>query len=144
MGWQSELEEIYRELDGVLSRIAPECRTCGRCCHFKDFGHTLYTSSLEVNYLLSKAEPPNSPITEETCPYLLNNLCAARGYRLLGCRMFYCNKGWQETSQDLYEKYYRRIKELAIKYNLEWRYAPMHQLLAAGETTPHKEGEGEK
>jgi hypothetical protein len=44
--------------------------------------------------------------------------------------VFFCQKDWQDTSQDLYETYYRRIKQLAKKYHpLEWRYAPLVELL---------------
>lgn len=129
MGWQRELGEIYMELDEVLSRLAPECKTCGLCCHFENYGHVLFASSLEVKYLSRNSGHPKEPITKETCPYLVNNLCTAREYRTLGCRVFYCQKDWQETSQDLYHAYYHRIKKLAMKYGLKWRYAPMIELL---------------
>jgi Fe-S-cluster containining protein len=125
MGWQTELSKLYKELDEVLSEQAPECRACGQCCHFEDFGHVLYASSLEVDYLLRGAGSPKRPIKKEVCPYLVDNLCTAREHRTLGCRLFFCQEGWQTTSQDIYETYYRRIKELAIKYQLEWYYAPM-------------------
>lgn len=51
MGWQTELGEIYKELDEALSRLGPECKACGQCCHFESFGHVLFASSPEVNYL---------------------------------------------------------------------------------------------
>ncbi|HHT9132113.1 MAG TPA: hypothetical protein ACFYED_06475 [Candidatus Tripitaka californicus] len=130
MGWQTELKEIYRELEGDLSRRAPECKARGLCCHFEDFGHVLFASSLEANYLRRKAGPPKVPIKKEVCPYLVDNLCTAREHRTLGCRVFFCQKDWLSTSQDLYETYYRRIKQLAKKYRpLEWRYAPLVELL---------------
>ncbi len=131
MSWQAELSQIYRELDKCLSKLAPECKACGECCHFDSFGHVLYASSMEVNYLLEKAGPPKEPITKKVCPYLVNNLCTAREERTLGCRIFFCQKDWQSTSQDLYHKFFRRIKELSIKYQLEWYYTSM--LSALGE-----------
>jgi hypothetical protein len=124
MTWQTELSQIYKELDQCLSEIAPECRACGECCHFDSFGHVLYASSLEVDYLLEKNGPPKE-VPKNVCPYLVNNSCTAREGRTLGCRIFFCQKDWQDTSQDLYHIYFRRIKELSIKYQLEWRYAPM-------------------
>ncbi|MFN3467675.1 MAG: hypothetical protein ACK4WF_08250, partial [Candidatus Brocadiales bacterium] len=72
---------------------------------------------------------PKGTIKKEVCPYLVNNLCAAREHRTLGCRVFFCQKDWQDTSQDLYETYYRKIKGLAMKYQLEWSYAPITKLL---------------
>lgn len=139
MGWQAELSEIYEELDEDLSRLAPECKACGQCCHFESFGHVLFASSLEVNYLLRKAGHPKRPVKKEACPYLVSNLCTVREHRTLGCRVFFCQKDWPNTSQDLYESYFRRIKDLSAKYQLEWCYAPM--LSALGKL---KEGDIEK
>jgi hypothetical protein len=132
MSWQAELSEIYRELDEEISKLAPKCETRGLCCHFVSYGHVLFVSSLEVDYLLSKAGPPKVPVSKEVCPYLINNLCTVREHRTLGCRVFYCQKDWQEPSQELYERYYSRIKELAVKYRLKWFYAPMVRLLKEG------------
>ncbi len=129
MSWQVELDEIYKELEEDLSRLAPECKACGRCCHFESFGHVLYASNLEVDYLLLKAGPPKKSIAKEVCPYLVDNLCTVRRHRTLGCRVFFCQKDWQDTSQELYQRYYRRIKELATRYQLEWCYAPMVELM---------------
>lgn len=130
MGWDKELGRIYEELDEELSRLAPPCKACGQCCHFRTFGHILFTSNIEVEYILMNAGLPGIVIQEGVCPYLTDSHCTIRQYRTLGCRVFFCHPGWEESSPEIYEKYHRKIKDLSLAYNLDWRYAPMLRLLS--------------
>ena len=47
----TELEGIYTDLDRELAALRPLCQRSGRCCRFKDFGHQLWTTGVELDYL---------------------------------------------------------------------------------------------
>ena len=46
-----EIVEIYNELEAELASHDPGCNTCGTCCHFDEFNHVLYASTIETKYL---------------------------------------------------------------------------------------------
>lgn len=123
-----ELHNIYEELDRELLRLAPSCQACGRCCRFEEFGHVLFATRIETDYIIRHAGPPKGPLSQGVCPYLSGKECTVRQYRTLGCRVFFCQKDWQGV--DIYHTYYRKIKALSLRYGLQWRYAPMLKLLS--------------
>ncbi|MFQ5963487.1 MAG: YkgJ family cysteine cluster protein [Candidatus Scalinduaceae bacterium] len=125
----SDIVAIYNKLDIALSKINPGCHSCGTCCHFDIFGHELYASTIEANYILRNVDVPPFDTDQSTCPFLINKKCTIREYRTLGCRVFFCNPQYKETSQDIYNKYYKMIKDIAIRNQIEWHYAPMLKLL---------------
>ena len=129
--WTKELHKVYKDLDRDISILAPSCRACGECCDFDKYDHRLYTSDLEMDYVLKLAGPPKMLIDIDNgrCPYLSGNKCTVREHRPLGCRTFYCQDGWNATSSDLYEKYLRRIKDICAENGREWNYEPMLSLL---------------
>ena len=125
------LEEIYAELDRELAVLRPLCQTSGRCCKFKEFGHQLWTTRLELDYLVDHAGPP--PVGEEgKCPYLRDGLCGVRDHRMLGCRIFFCDPGYAGAMGPLYEKYHAKIKELHRGHDVEYRYAELLDALGRG------------
>ncbi len=124
-----EIVEIYKELEAELVSINPGCNACGACCHFDEFNHILYASTIETNYIQENVNVPYFDTDQNVCPFLANNQCTIREYRTLGCRVFFCNPDYKETLQDIYEKYYTMIKDLALKNQTEWNYAPMIKLL---------------
>lgn len=124
--------EIYLEADADVKAAGPVCVASGRCCRFKEYGHTLFISSLEADVLLEQAPPYEAPVSADFCPFQKENLCTAREPRPLGCRVYYCDPSYQETGNAITEKYLRRLKDLAIENGVEWRYAPLHQFLNEG------------
>lgn len=127
----AEIVEIYDKLDLELSEINPGCNACGSCCHFNTYGHILYTSNIEVNYILENVNvPPHDP-NQNICPFLKDNVCSIRDFRMLGCRVFYCNPHYRVITQEVYihSKYYNMMKEVAGRNQMEWHYAPMMKLL---------------
>ena len=125
----SELEEIYADLERELAVLRPLCQRSSRCCKFKDFGHQLWTTGVELEYLLEHEGPPREGSgPAEVCPYLQNGLCGARDHRMLGCRIFFCDPGYASAMGPLYEKYHARIKDLHRRHGLAYEYA---ELLAA-------------
>ena len=117
-----ELEGIYAELERELAALRPLCRTSGRCCKFKEFGHQLWTTGLELDYLVEHQGLPKSK-PEGVCPYLKGGLCSVRDHRMLGCRIYFCDPGFAQAMSPLYERYHRKIKDLHIKHALPYVYS---------------------
>ena len=86
-----EIVEIYNELEAELASINPGCNTCGTCCHFDEFNHVLYASTIETKYIQENVEVPPFDPDQGTCPFLIDNKCTIREHRALGCRVFFCN-----------------------------------------------------
>ena len=121
--------ELYAEVDAAVAAAGPVCVASGRCCRFKDYGHTLFVSNLEADVLLALAPPFDRPASSDFCPFQRGNLCTAREPRPLGCRVYYCDPAYQETGSRISEEYLRRLKRLAEEHGVEWHYAPLHDFL---------------
>jgi hypothetical protein len=122
--------ELYREVDRDVAAAGPVCVASGRCCRFREYGHTLFLSNLEADVLLSGAPPYNAAaVTPDFCPFQQGNLCTAREPRPLGCRIYYCDPNYQQTASRLSETYLHRLKELAEEHGVAWHYAPLHHFL---------------
>ena len=121
--------ELYAEVDREVAAAGPVCVASGRCCRFKEYGHTLFLSNLEAEVLLAAAPPYERPVPSDFCPFQRGNLCTAREPRPLGCRVYYCDPNYQEEGARISEAYLRRLKELAESHGVAWRYAPLHHFL---------------
>jgi hypothetical protein len=126
-----EVLALYRDVDQAVAAAGPVCVASGRCCRFKEYGHTLFLSNLEADVLLAGAPPYEAPVSSDFCPFQKGNLCTAREPRPLGCRVYYCDPGYQETGQAISETFIRRLKELAHRHGVDWHYAPLHHFLNA-------------
>ena len=121
----AELEGIYTELDRELAALRPLCQRSGRCCRFKDFGHQLWTTGIELDYLVEREGLPAGAGEAGTCPYLRDGLCGVRDHRMLGCRIYFCDAGYAGAMGPLYEKYHARIKELHRRHDVPYEYAEL-------------------
>src|ERR1700716_2964118 len=104
--------DLYKEVDAEVAAAGPVCIASGRCCRFKEYGHVLFLSNLEAEVLLAGAPAYDTPVGGEFCPFQKENLCTAREPRPLGCRVYYCDPGYQETGKQISEKYLARLKLL--------------------------------
>jgi Fe-S-cluster containining protein len=137
---QRQVLDMYREVDRAVTAAGPICVASGKCCRFKEYGHTLYLSNLEADVLLSDAPPYEPPVSADFCPFQKENLCTAREPRPLACRIFFCDPSYQETANRLTEEFLHRLKALARENDIEWRYAPLHQFLNhEAHTNPKRE-----
>jgi Fe-S-cluster containining protein len=129
--YYAELSELYARLDAAVARLAPVCRISGRCCRFREYGHTLFLSALELEYLLSEASEPVRPLDGgETCPWQdADGRCTARQGRPMGCRVYFCDPAYQDAAPELSEHFISRLKRLAEHHGLPWSYAPLHRHL---------------
>jgi Fe-S-cluster containining protein len=126
---QDRIQAIYAEADADVAAAGPKCDASGRCCRFKEYGHTLFISNLEAEVLLDTAPSFSTPVSGDFCPFQVNNLCTARDPRPLGCRVYFCDPTYQETGNAITEKYLRQLKSLAEETDIAWRYAPLHHFL---------------
>jgi Fe-S-cluster containining protein len=126
----SELEKIYQDLDRELGTLRPLCQRSGRCCKFKEFGHQLWTTQVELDYLVEHEGLPATPSSGDACPYLKDGLCGVRDHRMLGCRIYFCDPGYKSAMAPLYEKYHARIKELHGRHGLPYEYGEFLTSLA--------------
>jgi hypothetical protein len=120
---------VYAEADAAVADAGPRCDASGRCCRFKEYGHTLFISNVEAEVLLADAPAYAKPVSGDFCPFQVNNLCTARDSRPLGCRVYFCDPTYQLTGQAISETYLRRLKALTEEYGAGWRYAPLHYFL---------------
>jgi hypothetical protein len=128
-----DLRELYAELDAELARLGPVCLASGRCCRFLEYGHTLFVSEPEMDYLLAEAPTPARTLDDgETCPWQNDSgHCTARRGRPLGCRIYHCDPSFQEAAPALSEQFIGRLKTLVQRHGLPWNYAPLHRHLQA-------------
>src|SRR5262245_14798979 len=125
--------DLYEDVDRQVAAAGPVCVASGRCCRFKEYGHTLFLSNLEADVLLAGAPPYERPVSPAFCPCQQYNLCTAREPRPLGCRIYYCDPAYQETSHRITEEALHRLKDLADAHGLPWHYAPLHTFLNAAD-----------
>ena len=70
LGWKAELRVLYTELDREVAGIGPVCELSGPCCRFEEYGHTLFVSTAEVEYLVGTAPAQERPLDQaQTCPW---------------------------------------------------------------------------
>jgi hypothetical protein len=125
------LAELYRQLDAAVAELAPVCRISGRCCRFREYGHTLFVSTLEFDYLIDRASRPVRQLDDgETCPWQdAQGRCTAREARPLGCRVYFCDAAYEHAAPELSERFIARLKKVTDSHGLLWDYAPIHRHL---------------
>ncbi len=128
---RDELGALYREFDEAVAMMGPVCQLSGRCCRFKDYGHTLFLSAPEALLLVADApQPPGQLDNGESCPWQdARGRCTARDARPLGCRVFFCDPSFETHAPELSETFLARLKQLASRHDWPWNYAPLHQHL---------------
>ncbi len=119
---------IYAAADAAVAAAGPVCESSGRCCRFTEYGHTLFLSDIESEYLLATA-PAYDRVTPDGCPFQVDGLCTARDERPLGCRVYFCDPKFQEEMPVIIESHLQQLKRLADETNRPWRYAPLHVFL---------------
>ncbi len=120
---------IYKDLAADVDAAAPVCELSGRCCRFKEYGHTLFISRPEAELLLEPGLPPNAAIDEAGCPFQVEGLCTARDRRPMGCRVYFCDPSYAGVGEALTERYLLRLKQLHDETGTPWEYRPLHNFL---------------
>lgn len=125
-----ELRTIYREVAAEVESFSPACVASGRCCRFKEYGHDLFVTDLELDELFRLHGPP-AEVPSDRCPYQIGLLCGARMGRPLACRLFFCDPRWQERMGALAERLHGRLKELHQRHQVRYRYGELLAMLRA-------------
>jgi len=126
---RSELLALYDDLAAEIAAAGPVCDLSGRCCRFKEYGHTLFLSRPEADLLLEPGLPENAVVDEGGCPFQVQGLCTARDRRPLGCRVYYCDPNYAGVGEGLSERYIARLKKLHVESAAAWEYRPLHDFL---------------
>jgi hypothetical protein len=131
---RERLEEVYRTADWAVAEANPRCDASGRCCRFTEYGHTLFISQLEADYLLESAPAYEQPVSRDGCPFQVDGLCTTRVNRPLGCRVYFCDPAYETTTGPaITEEGIKALKQIAEDFDLGWRYAPLHVFLNEAE-----------
>lgn len=125
----AELQTIYDELGRAIAAQAPVCELSGRCCRFDEFGHDLFATELEVDYVLAGLGDRPLPTFDRLCPFFESNQCHHREHRPLGCRVFFCDPSYRDAMPELHEQFFRQLKELHERHGIPYRYGPFLTLL---------------
>jgi len=131
-GFLAGLEQILRQADRAAIERRFECRQCGQCCRFEQFGHRLYVTAGELALMLKLA--PDRATARSTpaglCPHQDQARCLARAGRTLGCRLFFCDQSAHGWFCDAYESFHRQIKLLHAAHGLPYVYAELAAAMA--------------
>jgi uncharacterized protein len=120
----AELERVYADLEAELPRYKFVCVASGDCCDFDAFGHRLYVTTLEAEHFLRNSPRQRANQNPRHCPaWGADRTCKARAGRMLGCRTFYCGDHKNGDPNEIYERYYRRVKDIHERHGLPFRYA---------------------
>jgi len=135
-----QLLAVYATADAEVAAAAPVCEVSGRCCRFREYGHTLFLSRPEAELLLHDGLPPDSVVNDEGCPFQIRGLCTARERRPLGCRVYFCDPRYEGTGEQISERAISRLKALHAETETLWEYRPLVQFLreviATGSSAP--------
>jgi Fe-S-cluster containining protein len=118
---RSELERIYREADAEIAATGVRCDSSGVCCDFENVPHLLYASTVEISHV-KELHPKSFEPGSKLCPFWIDRQCMSRERRPLGCRTYYCDERYRDVLEDIYEKYYRQIRQIAEKHGMDWSY----------------------
>ena len=124
-----ELRAVYAALAGELEPFRRHCDSRGVCCNFTHSGHMLYVTNLEAAEMANSGQAPR---TEQAgagvCPYLNGRLCGVRDHRALGCRIYFCDRTYEEERNALYERFLREIRAIEARHGLAHFYRPVIQV----------------
>lgn len=127
--FRDPIRAVYDQTDAEVARLAPACAISGRCCRFEEYGHTLFVSAPEFALLVADAPPPARPPDDgASCPWQDGRgRCTARDARPLGCRVYFCDPGYQPHASEVAEASIARLKRVVDDLMLPWDYAPLHR-----------------
>ena len=123
------LEAIYAELEELLAAVRPVCIARGVCCRFEEADHVLYATGLEADYAAAKKPHAPAPEAEGRCPYHVGGKCTAREGRPLGCRSYFCDRGFSDALEATHERLLGEIREIERELDYPATYAPFPRML---------------
>lgn len=151
------LRALYAEVDAAVRARGPKCDASGRCCKFNSYDHLLYVTGLEAAWFLRQAEAQKTPVDAgyeaqvkqlclpvlsprqlpDGCAWQVDGLCSAHGFRPLGCRVYFCEKGTEDWQQETYEKFQARLRRLHEELGLPYAYMEWRGAIIAGSSSSY-------
>jgi hypothetical protein len=121
-----ELRALYAQLAGELEPLRRYCDARGLCCNFTAADHMLYVTSIEAAEMAASPERPDMALAADgKCPYLRGTLCGCREHRAIGCRIYFCDRTYEEDRNALYEKFLKAARDIEARYGIEHLYTPV-------------------
>ena len=127
-----ELEEVYRDVDEQVRSLGVACWARGDCCNFERAEHRLYASTVEVAYV-AETRGRTHPAGSCLCPFWKEGRCTERDRRPLGCRVYHCDARYRVPLEALYESAYRKIRAIADRHEIPWRYGLFVESMRGGQ-----------
>ena len=112
---------LYEELDAEVARLGPVCQLSGRCCRFKEYGHTLFVSTPEVQLLLEQCAAAAAAARSGRNLPVAGCSAGTAPHAIAGHWVAAFITATQRTNRprhDLSERYIARLKELTDKHGL--------------------------
>jgi hypothetical protein len=123
------LRAIYARADEeAKSDPRLRCELSGRCCRFREAGHSLFVTRLEYEEMVRSGGPASAEATagkagageEGACPWLQGTLCGNREGRALACRTYFCSD--ERAAAELTERHHREIRRLHERHGIPYDY----------------------
>ena len=125
-----ELEAVYERLTTELEPLRRKCEMRGICCDFAVVGHMLYVTGLEAEFMSRAGVTVDAAQAEQgRCPFLQGKVCGIRDNRAIGCRLYYCDKTFEDERNALYERYLKQVREIEVRFGIEHSYRPITQVV---------------
>jgi Fe-S-cluster containining protein len=122
----TELRAVYERLAVALEPFRRHCASRGICCRFSSSGHMLYVTGLEAAEMERSGERIDPALIKDgTCPFLRGKLCGIRDHRALGCRIYYCDRTYEEDRNAVYESHLKEVRAIEARYGIEHSYRPV-------------------
>ncbi|HYF51294.1 MAG TPA: hypothetical protein VEJ63_17905, partial [Planctomycetota bacterium] len=55
-------------------------------------------------------------------------LCGVREHGALGCRIYYCDRTYEENRNEVYERFLKRVREIETRFGIEHSYRPVTEI----------------
>ena len=128
---------VYTDLQREIDARKPICNASGRCCHFEEFGHRLYVTTIELAAFVALL-PTDQPTTPNPvgCPFQLHGLCSVHTIRPFGCRVFFCDSTSDDWQHQQYERFHGELKRLHEEFGIPYQYLEWRDALRQLDLAP--------
>jgi Fe-S-cluster containining protein len=117
---------LYRKVTRDLARRPGLfCRQSSRCCRFRQAGHRLYLTRLELDEMVAQGGPRSGGA--EVCPWLERGLCGIREGRALACRTYFCSD--EAAAAEVTERWHAEIRRIHARHGLPYVYRSLEEHL---------------
>jgi Fe-S-cluster containining protein len=123
------LRLLYAEVEREIAARNPRCDLRGVCCDFEKTDHVLYATRLETDYAVAQAQAlgpalapaaAEAPSARKLCPFWKAGRCTHREGRPLGCRIYFCDPGYD--GPPLYERFHAALQALCAASGYPYAY----------------------